>query len=325
MAQISIVRTDIGTIGSKSYLAIRDTFTQNINVGTADTGKVWNFATATPTEYDSIEFFSTAGYPDAPGDANIVAVQGGSESYFMINDTVWYDIQTNPATQELVYVLRMRFPLTRGMGYSDTTDVELATTPADLGFPLPVDSVKISARVITTANAESSGTLITPKDSYQTLGVRYTQNVSGIVSVKTLPTDTVWTPFLPINQQEYSYSWFAKNGNFAIAEATLTPAGRVRTLTWQVDSIAPILSTKRVALQNNLMIYPNPANTVLNIELSDASVFQYQITDITGKVVAEGNALRKLAYNTAELNNGMYLCVIRTNGEVATKRFVVQH
>jgi len=62
-AQIQIVRSDLGQVGDKLYLATIDTFATQVNVGAAGANKTWNFSTLVPTAYDSSLFVDPTTIP----------------------------------------------------------------------------------------------------------------------------------------------------------------------------------------------------------------------------------------------------------------------
>jgi hypothetical protein len=74
-----------------------------------------------------------------------------------------------------------------------------------------------------------------------------------------------------------------------------------------------------VAYQNNLLLYPNPANTELNIGNSNAKLLQ--IIDGTGRTVFSTSDPLKTV-NTSTFPSGLYF--VRADGRVAGK-FIVQH
>lgn len=76
--------------------------------------------------------------------------------------------------------------------------------------------------------------------------------------------------------------------------------------------------------ENNLAIYPNPANNTVNItNLSNGATIR--IMDINEKVVHSSFNTTKYqaTINTAELNNGIYLIVIEQNGTIINKKLIV--
>ena len=74
-------------------------------------------------------------------------------------------------------------------------------------------------------------------------------------------------------------------------------------------------------------IYPNPANDVLNIELSEEQELSVNIIDLSGKTVMAkdfGLSMGEVL-NTSDLNAGMYILQVITDGKMATQRIAVTH
>jgi hypothetical protein len=75
-------------------------------------------------------------------------------------------------------------------------------------------------------------------------------------------------------------------------------------------------------LANAWNVYPNPTNSVLNIEANGLNGKIY-LTDINGKVVIEQTDLNsQMQINLSELSTGMYYLVINQNGVLSTKRVI---
>ena len=74
-------------------------------------------------------------------------------------------------------------------------------------------------------------------------------------------------------------------------------------------------------------IYPNPANTVLNVELENelnGDAFM-QITDFTGKIVMQQNLSATLTgIDLTELPSGIYILTVFENGNMNKKEFIKQ-
>lgn len=90
-----------------------------------------------------------------------------------------------------------------------------------------------------------------------------------------------------------------------------------------------LTSVKEVAnVSKHLSVYPNPAKTVLNIEFNAAAgvVSTYNVMDITGRVLLNGNATSNaFAFDVNGLNPGLYFVNITLkDGSVATKRVVIE-
>jgi hypothetical protein len=75
-------------------------------------------------------------------------------------------------------------------------------------------------------------------------------------------------------------------------------------------------------LANAWNVYPNPTNSVLNIEANGLNGKIY-LTDINGKVVIEQTDLNnQMQINLSDLSTGMYYLVINQNGVLSTKRVI---
>lgn len=73
---------------------------------------------------------------------------------------------------------------------------------------------------------------------------------------------------------------------------------------------------------------PNPAREELNLQLEKIeTVDEIRILDLSGKNLIESlhPSSTNFSISTAELNNGMYLIQVESNGSVASKRFIVAH
>ena len=76
---------------------------------------------------------------------------------------------------------------------------------------------------------------------------------------------------------------------------------------------------------NNIGIYPNPTNDVLNIKLSNNDLpDSYSIYTILGQLINQRkiNSLSDLSINTSNLSNGMYFIKILKEGNTVSLPFV---
>jgi endoglucanase len=79
-------------------------------------------------------------------------------------------------------------------------------------------------------------------------------------------------------------------------------------------------------IDNSIMVYPNPADKVLNITLPlDAGINQIILNDVTGRVLLEkntDNALVNYTVDTTNLPEGLYTISFKSAGNVWTKKVV---
>ena len=69
-------------------------------------------------------------------------------------------------------------------------------------------------------------------------------------------------------------------------------------------------------------IYPNPAESELNINSNAA--FEYQMINSVGQVVMSGVANGNVKLNVSELNNGVYFLKVVANGNTSVEKVVIK-
>ncbi len=72
----------------------------------------------------------------------------------------------------------------------------------------------------------------------------------------------------------------------------------------------------------NLLIYPNPATTSLQLDGIADEKGMYVISDISGKIVLQGNLASSI--NIEPIAKGMYVLQLQTNQGITTKSFIKQ-
>lgn len=82
--------------------------------------------------------------------------------------------------------------------------------------------------------------------------------------------------------------------------------------------------------EEGVFLYPTQADNVVNLEFRDIKgEATISITNVSGAVVAseviDNVAGRTLAYNTSQLDNGMYFVNVATKDGVITKKMMVRH
>ena len=82
-----------------------------------------------------------------------------------------------------------------------------------------------------------------------------------------------------------------------------------------------VLSINDNNLQN-VIIYPNPTTSILNIENAENSMIE--IYDLLGRVVlSENNISLNKQLNVSSLSIGTYLIKISNNGQIKTDKFII--
>ncbi len=76
-----------------------------------------------------------------------------------------------------------------------------------------------------------------------------------------------------------------------------------------------------------VVAYPNPTHDRLNVEVTlTQGMYQFQITDLNGRVVKTGTGMsnQREVISMNNLQKGIYLLKINSNGEQATLKVVKQ-
>lgn len=136
-------------------------------------------------------------------------------------------------------------------------------------------------------------------------------------------------------EMEYANVWSVdssatSNPHVASVNKLITDVQKIRTFysSSQLDCLAKInVGIKENEFGGGLSIYPNPANSVLNIRsenyLGSSTIL---ITDILGKTIIETSKadLYNTSINIEQLNSGVYFLNIRSEKGLMVKKFVKQ-
>jgi hypothetical protein len=75
---------------------------------------------------------------------------------------------------------------------------------------------------------------------------------------------------------------------------------------------------------NSIKVYPNPANTLVNVEAGEA-LQTIRITDMLGKKIIESQPLQNQAViDVSQLGSGLYLIEITASNKKTTKKLVIK-
>jgi hypothetical protein len=81
-----------------------------------------------------------------------------------------------------------------------------------------------------------------------------------------------------------------------------------------------------IPAEDNVNVYPNPANEVVNIANSNPGKSTVQITDLTGRIVYNQSyqTSGKIAINVASFSRGLYFIELKTDKRTIVKKLVLQ-
>ena len=88
------------------------------------------------------------------------------------------------------------------------------------------------------------------------------------------------------------------------------------------DSGTVLKSFTRTSI-DNIKLYPNPTNSMLNIEILEGSYDVITIFSTSGKLIHQGEpGVNKLSVDVSQFGSGMYFVRFVSNGKAVTKRFI---
>jgi hypothetical protein len=74
---------------------------------------------------------------------------------------------------------------------------------------------------------------------------------------------------------------------------------------------------------SSLELFPNPANNIININLKNNISSNYEILDISGKVLLSNSFLNETQINSSDLKNGIYIIRVVNDFKSFSKRITI--
>lgn len=85
-----------------------------------------------------------------------------------------------------------------------------------------------------------------------------------------------------------------------------------------------VTNTADTEFDNDITLYPNPANESIYVSHNSIQELSIRITDLTGKTVITSKTSTSNKINTSELGNGIYLVEISSGDKLSVKKMVIQ-
>lgn len=104
-----------------------------------------------------------------------------------------------------------------------------------------------------------------------------------------------------ISDDSTAVAWIQNNTTFRVEQSAVSKTG-----TTGIRSIQPA---------GDLVIYPNPAGDLINVQMPFAKA-DYTLFDLTGKKILSGILNTHSKINTSSLSSGQYLLEVKNGGEV---------
>lgn len=315
-AQITVTQADIASIGTVVKQA-RDSV-PTVMPGPAGANQTWNFSTLMSHEVDTLTFTNPAWTPNAASfpSSNLAVVfspQFGNPgvSYLNSSPTGLWVLGEGDQSMILDYnpdQLLIPFPATYGTNYTNTYSYTMKQ--AYTGFP-GIDSIMFKETTSKTGNFDGWGNLTTPLGTFATIRSKDLE----------VMTDSVWIhstgPFPPAGwtfsqaskDTTYRFGWWANGVGFPLAQIDSSRTGGIMEADWlqaspATTSMAPLTS------ENGVSLYPNPANSFVNIVIPDNDANALTIYDASGRAVRTVSLSSNYTLiSTEDLPAGMYFYV----------------
>jgi hypothetical protein len=93
------------------------------------------------------------------------------------------------------------------------------------------------------------------------------------------------------------------------------------------DNDNTVLGLRKVLAENNeLQVYPNPANNTVTVSAESDKNFSVQVFDLTGRLLIQQSSRKEqLTIPVENLPNGLYLLKISSGNEMLTKKLSILH
>lgn len=127
--------------------------------------------------------------------------------------------------------------------------------------------------------------------------------------------------------QEYSYNLSAFEGQSSLTFRFVFHADQ------SVNQEGVILDNLTVAgtlgiddfAFSGFQIYPNPSDNIFNIKLKNNNEFEFEVYDITGKIIVDKTKVSRDSYqlDMSSYSAGMYFINIRANNQAATRKLLL--
>lgn len=241
--------------------------------------------------------FSTGLYDDFQAKPAFVEITGSVSLTW--KNTVTLDVTLNPLLDNASNNLKLHAVIVEGTTYAN----------------VKTNGEKQFENVMKKMMTGSVGQVLTPlkKDTKVTKKIAYTFN-GGY----RLPTDGSAAQHINHLTENSVETWNDLAVVVFVQDATTKEVLQSETF--------PIALVGTEAVEQNLNLYPNPANSVFVVEAKEMGNAAVVVTDMQGKVVFNGNMnAGALSMNVADWSNGVYMVSVNGNSKNLNSKIVVRH
>lgn len=314
-AQVTITSADVA-VPPKVIMQANDTLPV-VSAGSAGTAQTWDMTALNAHSVDTLNFMPYSWAPNPSFSAANVVVQQGSASaysYIVSNSTDLLALGINatvtfgstPITLKQINMPPEKlasFPFTYNTTY--VNDYVSNTPPTYIGSASPpIDSIRSRSVVHKTVLVDAWGTLTTPLGTYSVIRSRETKVKHD--------TSDVHVPFLGWQNgaqitadSTTQYVFWANSIGYPLVTLIKDSLGNVSSATWLM--MMPTVGINAYTAAAAVSVYPNPAQTELNIVADPEKAAALQVFDMMGRLVDTQPVTSAVStLNTSAYANGAY-------------------
>lgn len=338
-AQVVITESDFASVGDQLFIA-NDTLPGAISAGGSGSAQTWVVTGLNIHTADTINFINPATLP-AAGDfptANISFKQMGGDAFVEKSSAgvellgISGNIMGAPFPIVAPFVpsqTLMQFPAQLGIGFGDTSSVDVAVDISAQAGSFGIDSARFKRVFYTEHTIDAEGSLTIPLGTYNTIRDRVDETTIDSVWIHS-PSGSVFPPLAPGWQlmpdivagfvgldggvtitTTRNYRWFAANSKFFLLDMEVDPNTDAPVgARYQADPATFPTSVKEDVYTNNgVQLYPNPASNLINVTVKDLKGNAFiSLFDASGRQISSAQLTANVnQIGTDGLTNGLYL------------------
>jgi hypothetical protein len=334
-AQITITTEDIGGPGAVFVMGNDEDATGQINLGNPGANQNWDFSTLDNDDIDTIRFHEPAGFPfwEEYPEANILVEMDADSTYAYTKKTEDdYTVLGIVARNDMTGIisLPMSPPLYMvdfPMNYQDTLE-QNAEQIAVFDSPVPpADSVKIEVLTEDTRIVDAWGSLQLPWYTFDVLRVDAITITQLTVYGKIFGN---WTILEQSIDTSFSYEFWTDHSltGYILCTVDYDPSsGEIDNVEY-MSKFAIYVGQNELASGIKTVVYPVPANDMVNFQFGNEFSGKIEISDLSGRMVMQKEIIRQsnVQVDIKKLKTGLYLWTAydKNCDQIASDKIIIE-
>jgi hypothetical protein len=235
---------------------------------------------------------------------------------------------TNPLGQG--FITAKLNPTEELNAYSDAYNSSFTKT-SKVSFKLPfnqfpgADSVWIKEKKDKNSKTDGWGSVTTPLGTYNC--IRHKQRVITVDSIFLHSTfSSQWSnapsPYSPIIDTVWHFSWMANGVGFPLVEFDSTKADTIKNITW-LKVLPTIGGINETASLSEVNTYPNPSSGQFTIHSPQTTNYGLEIYNVVGERIFQKTVNRKDESLNLNVPNGIYFLHITSKEGTVIRKVVI--